>query len=85
MRCPKCNMEHVTIGENGQLVSRKIEVCYFCGFVIKSSDSERFQQRCAEMIQRHITSFKRTKDVNYIYKAEAYFQALLEEVKEHVH
>lgn len=86
VKCPKCKANHMTLGDNGQLVSRSdLEICYFCGFILKSSESERFKERCAEMIQRHITSYKRTKDEQYISKAEVYFQALKEEVKEHAH
>lgn len=83
MICPKCKTDHKTINDEGNLVSRKIDICVICGYIVKSSDSEKFKERCTEMIQRHITSFKRTKNVEYIYKADVYFKALIEEVEEH--
>ena len=77
MKCPRCKMVYETINDNGKLVAHKVAVCYFCGFVFKTDPQEKFTERCAEKIMRHITDFKRTKNPEHARKADAYFQVLL--------
>lgn len=85
MQCPKCKFKHREINKHGKIVSRNLNVCTICGFVLNSSESERFVERCAEMIQRHITDFKRTRDVDSVFKANTYLQTLIEEVSDNAH
>jgi len=79
MKCPRCGFENQVL-ENGQLVVKPMEQCALCAYIISSTESEQFAERCAEKIMQHITAFKRTKDKAYIYRADTYFQTLLEEV-----
>jgi len=81
MKCPKCGIENVEF-INGKFVLRPIKQCKFCGFVVSSSESDEFSERCAEMIMRHVAEYKRTGDVNSVYLSYRYFQVLLAEVDE---
>ena len=84
MRCPRCKVEYKTLDDNNKLVSHKMDICVFCGFIFGSDESKQFKIRCAEMIMRHITDFKRTGNVASVYRADTYFQTLLEEVYDDV-
>lgn len=61
-----------------------MEQCLLCAYIIKSTESEQYLEHYTNKIMEHITAFKRTGDKAYIYRADTYFQTLLEEVYEDV-
>jgi len=75
MICPKCKVRNEFI-INGQSVAIALHQCVYCGYILTSTDEERFLRYCAENIQREITEFKRTNDVECISKASAYMDVM---------
>lgn len=49
MNCPRCGYEHKEL-VNGQLVIKAMEQCLLCAYIIKSTESEQFAERCTDKI-----------------------------------